>query len=74
MGLAKVEGQPHRGAPGIRTTAKATGSQAGDSLDGLAPMPVLSAHAIAIKKSSGPSSVLKLVPTKTKSFHLQRRA
>lgn len=35
---------------------------------------VLHVLVFAIKKFSGPSSVLKLVPTKTKSFHLQRRA
>lgn len=43
-GWQRVEGQPHRGALGIRTTAEATGSEAGDSLDGLAPMPVLFAY------------------------------
>lgn len=35
---------------------------------------VLHTLVFAIRKFSGPSSVLKLVPMKTKSFHLQRRA
>lgn len=81
LGAGVGRGKPHReshgfgagvspprpGEPRLHTgSSHQPGTTAWDS--------VLPWLVFAIRKFSGPSSALKLVPMKTKSFHLQRRA